>query len=136
MMPAKQQEYFTAGEWKQHVQDEIHWANRTNDRVRLAKRILIAAGEPDLVDLVPEETEESSAYEDPQADQLSTIGPGSTVEVCRYESWGGGRYLCYRVFVTHRSGDELRGIMDSRLFEGREKITFDLKHVCYVEDEG
>ena len=58
------------------------------------------------------------------------------VEVCRYESWGGGRYLCYDVFVTHRSGDELRGIMDSGLFEERERITFELKHVCYVEDEG
>ncbi len=135
-MSAEQVELWTADKLKQYLQNEKHWANRFNDRVRLAKRLLVDAGKPDLADLVAEETEEPSACKAPQVDELSTIGPGSTVVVCRWVSWGGGQIYFESVFVTHRSGDEFCGNVTSGYFDDNERITFELKHICYVENEG
>ena len=136
MIPAEQLKLWTAEGWKQYLRDERHSINRFNDQVRLAKRLLVDAGKPDLADLVTEEAEKPAAYEEPQVDELSTIGPGSTVEVCRWVSWSGGQVQFKSVFVTHRSGDEFCGFMAGGLFDDKEKITFELKHICYVEDDG
>ncbi len=135
-MSAEQLEFWTTEELKQHLRDERHWANRFKDRVRLAKHLLAAGDEPDLQYLVVDENSVLEDYEEPPADALSTIGPGSTVEVCRWVNWGGGRVRYHDVFITHRSGDELCGSAALGLSDERERVTFELKHICYVKDDG
>ena len=136
MMPANKLELWTVEEWKRHLRDERHWANKFNNRVRLAKGLLAASDEPDLEYLVVDENPVPHAYEKPPDNALSIIGPGSTVEVCRWVSWGEGQVRFHDVFVTHRSGDEFCGFMECGCFDDKERITFELKHICYVEDDG
>lgn len=139
-MPAKQLELWTVEKLKQHVRDEQSWANKFNGRVRLSKHILADADEPDLEDLVIGEESVPEAYEEPPADALTNVGPGSKVAVCHWtisNACEDPGHVCFPyVFVTHRSGNEFCGFMAGGIFDDEEKVTFELKHVCYVEDEG
>ena len=136
----KKLELWTVEELKQHLQEEQSRANKFNDRVRLAKHLLAAADEPDLENLVVDEDPVPEAYEEPPADALSIVGPGSKVAVCHWTRTSANEdpgHVCFPyVFVTHRSGDELCGSVGLGLFDERERIKFELKHICYVEDEG
>ena len=150
MISAEQLKLWTVEELKQHLREEQSRVNTFNDRVRLAKDLLAAGDDPDLQYLVvdeepvPEAYEDEEfvpkAYEEPAADALSIVGPGSKVSVCRWtqEDHGEGwSYVsCRRVLVTHRSGDEFCGFMGGGYLHGEKKITFELKHICYVEDDG
>ena len=139
MMSAEKLEFWTADKLKQYVRGEQSWANEFNDRVRLAKHLLADANELGLENLVVGEELVPGAYEAPPADPLTTIGPGSRVAVCHWTRSSANEdpgHVCFLdVFVTHRSGDELCGFIPGGLFDSEEKITLELKHVCYVEDE-
>lgn len=140
MKTAKQLELWTVKKLKQHERNEQLRANKFNDRVRLVKHLLAAADEPDLEYLVVDEEPVPEAYEEPPADALTIVGPGSKVAVCQWTHTGAGEdwgHVCFPyVFVTHRSGDEFCGFMAGDLFDDEKTITFELKHVCYVEDDG
>ncbi len=139
-MPAKQMKLWTVEELKQHLRDEQSSVNKFNNRVRLAKHLLAASDEPGLENLVVGEDPVALAYEEPPADALTIVGPGSKVTVCRWTRTSaneGPGHVCFRyVFVTDRSGNEFCGFMAGGLFDAEDTITFELKHVCYVEDEG
>ena len=136
----KELELWTVEELKQHLREEQSRVNKCNDRVRLAKHLLAAADEPDLEYLVVDEEPVPEAYEEPPADALTIVGPGNKVAVCQWTRTSANEdpgHVCFPyVFVTHRSGDELCGYMAGRYFDEKERITFELKHICYVEDEG
>ena len=139
-MPAEKLELWTVEELKQHLRERRSSANKFNDRVRLAKHLLAAADEPDLEYLVVDENPVPKDYEEPPADALTIVGPGSKVSVCRWTCTGhcedpGYVYFPY-VLVTHRSGDEFCGYVTSGYFDDNERITFELKHICYLENEG
>jgi len=132
----KKLELWTVEELKQHLQEEQSRAKKFNDRVRLAKHLLAAADEPDLENLVVDEDPVPEPYEEPPADALTIVGPGSKVAVCHWTRTSANEdlgHVCFPyVFVTHRSGDEFCGFMAGDYFDDEEKITFELKHVCYV----
>ncbi len=136
MTKTEQSNLWTVEKLKRYLREERRWVNRFNDRVRLAKGLLAAGDESGLEHLVVDENPVPQAYEKPPDNALSTIGPGSTVEVCRWVSWGGGRVRFHDVFVTHRSGDEFCGFIESGYFDDKERVTFELKHICFVEDDG
>ena len=87
-MPAEQLKLWTVEELKQYVREEQSRVNKFNDRVRLAKHLLAAADEPDLEYLVVDEHPVPQAYEEPPADALTTVGPGSEVSVCHWKCTG------------------------------------------------
>ena len=127
----------TAEKWKQYVRDEQSRINIFNDKVRLAKQLLAAAGESDLEHLVVEERPAWEDYEVPPVDALSAIGPGRTVYVGISDKHCEEDVCFLDLFITDHSGAELCGSVNlSYGFEQRERITFELEHVCFVEDDG
>jgi hypothetical protein len=81
-------------------------------------------------------------YKEPHADELAKVGPQTMVQVCYWrrfsedDDWYPER--C-DVDVTDRTGDEFSGIMFfipcfDELEPHLVRITFELKHICFIYD--
>lgn len=135
-MSAKLLEFWTAAELKQFVRDERHRVNGFIGPVSLVKRLPVADDVPDSEYQVVDEFSVPEVYEEPPTDALAMVGPGSIVEICLRESPFGGQVHFLEVFIAHRSGDEFIGYMAGGILDKEKKITFELKHICDVEDDG